>query len=552
MLQDFPLTDLQFLIEQNKALIEQNKALVAENKQLRNENQALLKRLDLALNKIAQQEEEIAKLKEEIARLKGQKPRPKIPPSILEGPKSKRGPSSSMTRHQPDHCKTSACLIIHETIRVKAQNVPKEAVFKGFQSYTIQELILKPHNTRYELERWRLPDGQYLTARLPEKPVGHYGPKLVAYLLHQYYGCRVTEPLLLAQLKEIGIRISAGQLSHLLLSSCPSFHQEKDRLLPAGLFATRQIQADDTGARHAGRNGYSTVIGNRYFTSITSTCTKNRMNFLALLHGASPKYLVNQDVMEYLNRVYPNSTFKGPWMLMGYNRLMDEKQWQQFLRSFGIQSQQELKYLTEAALFASLIAHGVPKDLGVHSDDAGQFKVFAHSLCWIHEERHYRKLIACNEVFQQAIDEVRGEIWQLYQKLQAYKVAPSPTFKQDINRQFDALFLHYPTTMPSLKKQLLKTYAKKRGLLQVLERPDTPLHNNLMETDAREVVVKRKISGGTRSLAGKRARDTFLSLKKTCIKLGVNFFHFLEDRLRRLFHIPPLEVLIINQAKLAH
>ncbi len=43
------------------------------------------------------------------------------------------------------------------------------------------------------------------------------------------------------------------------------------------------------------------------------------------------------------------------------------------------------------------------------------------------------------------------------------------------------------------------------------------------EQDNREFVTKRKISGSTRSNEGRRCRDTFASLKKTCRKLGIRF-----------------------------
>ena len=95
-----------------------------------------------------------------------------------------------------------------------------------------------------------------------------------------------------------------------------------------------------------------------------------------------------------------------------------------------------------------------------------------------------------------------------------------------------------------MNHQLAKTYAKKEKLLRVLERPKTPLHNNGTETDAREMVVKRKVSGGTRSEEGRKCRDTFLSLKKTCVKLNINFLEFLEDRVYRLFDIPRLSEII--------
>ena len=92
---------------------------------------------------------------------------------------------------------------------------------------------------------------------------------------------------------------------------------------------------------------------------------------------------------------------------------------------------------------------------------------------------------------------------------------------------------------------VLKGMTEKRAeLLRVLDRPEVPLHNNLSEGHMRDYVKKRKISGSTRSESGRRARDTFASLKKTCRRLGVNFWEYLQDRLRGRGQIPPLAELI--------
>ena len=47
--------------------------------------------------------------------------------------------------------------------------------------------------------------------------------------------------------------------------------------------------------------------------------------------------------------------------------------------------------------------------LGVHTDDAGQFDVFHHSLCWIHEERLYRKLILTSDDARADLERVRNQ-----------------------------------------------------------------------------------------------------------------------------------------------
>lgn len=531
-------------------LSEQNAFHLRQNTQLIEENRRLKDRLDIALNSIALQQEEIQRLKNEIAILKGQKPRPKIPPSILEGAKSndKQHNKNKLSRGKHPRRKKTRNLEIHAKNRIKPEFIPEGAILKGCQKFTIQDIILRPYNTVYELERWLLPDGTYLTGKLPQNIQGHYGPQLMSYILDQYYGCRITAPLLFAQLKEIGILISEGQLSNILIQDKEAFHQEKDDLLSAGIAATGQVQVDDTGARHRGVNGYSTVIANEYFTYVTSTDSKSRVNFLQILHGENPRYLINQDTVDYLESLKPANCLGGYLLLRAPSQSMNQTEWEGFLIELNIRSTGEIKLATEAALFASLIASGIPKDLGVHGDDAGQFNVFVRSLCWIHEERHYRKLIPTDEVVRQAIEQIRGAIWDLYKGLQSYKLSPCKDLKAKLEKSFDSLFLEKQTASPTLNHQLAKTYAKKEELLRVLERPETPLHNNITETDAREMVIKRKVSGGTRSEEGQKCRDTFVSLKKTCMKLGISFLGYLEDRIDRVFEIPMLAKVILTRS----
>ena len=86
-------------------------------------------------------------------------------------------------------------------------------------------------------------------------------------------------------------------------------------------------------------------------------------------------------------------------------------------------------------------------------------------------------------------------------------------------------------------------------LLLVLQRPEVPSHNNLSEGHVRDYVKKRKISGSTRSDSGRRARDTFASLKKTCRRLGVNFWEYLQDRVQGLGKVPRPADLIRQKAR---
>ncbi|MBN1655358.1 MAG: transposase [Deltaproteobacteria bacterium] len=195
----------------------------------------------------------------------------------------------------------------------------------------------------------------------------------------------------------------------------------------------------------------------------------------------------------------------------------------------------------------SALEHGLNPGLIVMSDDAGQFNVLIHALCWIHAERTLTKLIGFSDKQRADLDHARTQVWDLYQILKAYKPSPSETKKLEIQERFDAIFTQY-TSFASLNLALERLYKNKSELLLVLQYPDIPLHNNLSECDIREYVKKRKISGSTRSANGRRCRDTFTSLIKTCRKLGISFWDYLKDSVSGAGNIAPIGELILRHA----
>ena len=185
--------------------------------------------------------------------------------------------------------------------------------------------------------------------------------------------------------------------------------------------------------------------------------------------------------------------------------------------------------------------------MGIMSDAAGQFDILIHALCWIHEERHYRKFVSLTENEQVLIDGIRDAIWNLYEQLKEYKDKPKHELRLLIEKEFDGLFT-CKTESTAINDLLGNTLSRREGLLRVLDYPGLPLHNNDSERDIREYVKKRKISGSTRSMLGRKARDTFASLKKTCKKLGVCFWDYLRDRTGKLGRIKPLSDIIAEKA----
>jgi hypothetical protein len=493
------------------------------------------------------QGEEIQLLKDEIARIKGQKPKPKIRPSKLEKNRKKKKKSSSGKRPGSQKRKKTTDLIIHEKIRVPPESIPPGSIMKGYQPYTVQGIKILTYNVCYLLERWETPDGRNIVGKLPSHVQGHYNPQLKSYILYQYFHCHVTQPLLLEQLWEWGVDISAGQLNRILTEDKESFHSEKDDILTMGLKVSDYINVDDTGARHDGKNGYCTHIGNELFAWFQSTDSKSRINFLELLRAGQMDYVINEDALEYMNN---QCLAKSILHLLQdhYKKRFDElSEWETHLQELQIVNHRHIKIATEGALIGSLLHHGLPKSLVIVSDDAGQFNILNHALCWIHAERTLSKLIPPNEEKRKILEDTRKQIWDFYNDLKAYKISPNDTKKTQMEVEFEEIFKQ-KTDYQMLNLALNRLCENKSELLLVLERPEIPLHNNLSENDIREYVKRRKVSGSTRSELGRRCRDTFTSLKKTCRKLGVSFWEFLLDRCSKTHNIPPLQELILQHA----
>jgi hypothetical protein len=241
---------------------------------------------------------------------------------------------------------------------------------------------------------------------------GHFAPRLVSYILSPYHHQPVTQPLVLKHLLELGVEISAGQLSQILTHGNDEFHQEKEAVLSAGIEVSGYLQTDDTGARHEGKKGYCTSSGNDLFGWFKSTQSKSRVNFLELLRAQQSDYVINAGALEYIqHRGLPKAQVTGLESHGG--RFADHAAWEQHLAERGIKSPRHVTLATEGALMGSLLAPGFPIERVIVSDDAGQFNVFAQALCGIHAERGISRLIPFNDNPRQAQTGVQTQIWNL-------------------------------------------------------------------------------------------------------------------------------------------
>ena len=507
--------------------------------------------------RIQEQDEQIEQLKDEINILKGEKKRPKFKPSKLdqETDKDKDNKStekSSKKGKRPGSSKKpkNSQLTIHEDKIISPEGpVPEGSRFKGYQDFIVQELEIKTHNTRYRQERWVTPTGKTLIGQLPKSLNGrHFGPQLISYILYQHHHCHTTQPLLMEQLREWGVDISSGQINQILTSGHAGFHAEKDELLQTGLEVSSYVTVDDSGARHKGKNGYVTQIGNEVFAWFGSTESKSRVNFLELLRAGKTEYRLTPEAFTYMkvNKLpqTPLAALKSHAGTCAANKT----QWLELLEQLSISNERHRRIATEGALLGCVLHHGLCNDLAIISDDAGQFNVLLHGLCWVHAERLIHKLLPLNDNHREEIANIRSQIWNLYRDLKNYKTAPNSDQAKVLEKRFDDIF-NQKTSYATLNATLKRIHNNKAELLLVLSRPEVPLHTNGSETDIRDYVKKRKVSGGTRSDEGRRCRDTFTSLKKTCRKLGISFWQYLTSRLGAIDHaIDPLPDIIRDRA----
>jgi hypothetical protein len=475
-------------------------------------------------------QEENAALKAEVARLKGLPGRPRLKPSGME-PATEPGQGRTR-RERRDRLERTAPVVSEEQVlRVAA---PAGSRFKGYEDFLVQDLELRPRVIRYRRERWQTPEGENLVAPLPAGVRGHFGPELRRFILLQHHQGQVTVERITAFLTALGLTISKRQVVRLLTGSIGPFALEAGAVLRAGLETAPWITVDDTGARHGARNGVTTQLGDDRFAFFATSFAKSRENFLTILRAGHGDYVVNDDALTYMRE----HALAGPVIdrlaTHKVKHFADEPSWHAHLEALGISTLEvtpdPMKIASEGALWGSIRAHGLLGGTVIVSDDAGQFRVGCHALCWVHAERLVHKLVPYNDLQRQALDLVRQLLWWFYADLKAYKRHPCPRRKAQLRARFDRIFKRR-TGFVTLDRLLARLHARKDELLRVLDRPEIPLHTNGSENDLRAHVTKRKISGGTWSEAGREAHDTFLGLLKTCRKLGLSFFDYLGCRL---------------------
>jgi Transposase IS66 family len=486
------------------------------------------KTIQAQAEQIAQLKTTVQELRDEITRLKNTPKRPKFRSSGRPSSKN-AGNQNSSNQKNSNPALSTFVQKAREEIVVKPSNLPEGSRFKGYTTYSIQDLIITPKDVIYKLEIWQALDGSIIRAVLPPEVEGsHFGADLRA-LVHGLYASGMTQPAIFQFIKNIGIQISEGQIHHILMEEAKGYEEQSEAILSAGLQEASYIRVDDTGAQHKHQNGYCTHIGGQYFAYYKTTASKSRLNFLKLLAQGEEGYVINDAFIWHLFEGGIEDDILNSFEAYKGKRYCSQKGLIRLLNAIGLNAKKLRQFCLEAGMVGFVQEKLKPGQVLI-SDRAGQFNILNHAECWVHMERPLRKLVASTPEVETEIRQVREAIWILYAQVKEASI--SQKGKEQVLKAYNDLITRQ--VISSGVRAVLNAFEEHReGMLKALENPGLPLHNNDSERDIRGMVKFRNISGSTKSEEGRSFRDGLMTLKQTCYRLGENFWGYLKNWFRR-------------------
>lgn len=522
-----------------------------EDEGLRQVVTSLMNLVEQLSAKVTQQAEEIQRLRDENHRLKGEQGKPNIKPNPKASLSSEKERRVSKPHHKANkHAQIKIDRV--EVVKVDEDHLPVDAQFKGYEDVIVQDIEFRTENIRFRKEKYYSPSQKktYLAA-LPTGYTGQFGPAVRAWVLTLYYADGMSEPKILDLLQTVGMSISAGQLSDMLIKDQGWFHAESAAVLKAGLASSSWQHLDSTGTTVNGKNEQCHILCNSLYTAYSTLPTKDRLSLLRVLQGgADPVFQVNDLALELL----PQLGVTEKWCrmlptLLPHDQTYTENQLDDVLDAHlpkqGATLRRSVKEALAIATYRTQTAYPVVALL--LCDDAPQCNglTVQLALCWIHEYRHDKKLTPRFLAHCQHLSQFAKDFWKLYRDLLAYRDSPSPA--DALRAAFDHLF-GQSSGYDQLDERKALTLAKKEALLMVLSHPEILLHNNPAELAARQRVRKRDVSLQARTKEGIRAWDTFQTLLSTANKLGVNIYQYFYDRIAHTNALPSFAQLIKERA----
>jgi hypothetical protein len=506
------------------------------------------------------------RLRDEIRRLTGQSPRPTFPAS--RSPNSSKNSATDLSSEterrepKPHHKKPKLQRIVidrEEILRVDPALLPTDAEFKGYQPVVVQNLKLVTDNVLFQKEVYYSPSQRRrFLAPLPAGYTGQYGPHLRTLALVLHHAGQMSEPQIHALFTDAGIAIARGTISQFLIGGHEPFHAEAQEVLVAGLASSPWQHLDVTPTRVEGRNEACHVLCNPLYTAYQTRPSQDRLTVIGVLQGdVARRYRLDELAWAYLREVGVSQK-----LLVAVEALAAVQapavEWDE--ATFGALLATHVPWagpgqrqrILEAGAFAAYWAQeAIPPVHTLVCDDAPQFGGITPDLsgCWVHDGRHYKKLLPLLPQHREEVAAFRKRYWEYYRQLLAYQRAPTAAAAARLEGEFDTLFSTV-TGLEMLDERIARSRAKKAALLLVLKHPELPLTNNAAELGVRRRVRKRDVSFGPQSEAGKQAWDTFQTLCATAAKLGVSFYRYIHDRVSGACELRPLAAMIEEQAGL--
>ena len=508
-------------------------------------------------------------LKDEISHLKGEQGKPKIKSNkrknndISSEKERKNGgagdeddPENSKQMKRKRQPKLPQIKIDREQIcQVDKSDLPKDIQFKGYSDVVIQDIKIVTDNVKYRREIYYSPSQRktYL-GDLPSDIAGkgEYGVGVRSLIPLLKSECNLSESSILDFLQNFGIVLSSAYISNQWTKGYELFHQEKSDIFKAGLSSCHYQQIDDTGARVNGENHYTQILCNPFYSAYFTTPRKDRLTVLDVFRNFAPReFLYNHHALSLLGAFHLSKKMvQATDDLLDKGRVFDEGALDSLLNTIRAGPNQRSRIKEACAIAAYREQTHFPVIQTLVCDDAPQFKLLTKelALCWVHDGRHYKKLHPIVHLHQNILDDFLSRYWLYYHKLVAYQEAPGPTQAILLTEKFEELF-STRTAYDQLNARIAKTLAKEQELLLVLKYPDVPLHNNASELAARVQARARDVSLHTRSEAGTKIKDTFMTICQTAKKLGVRTYDYILDRVSGECKLPSLAHLIEEKAR---
>lgn len=447
-------------------------------------------------------------------------------------------------------------LTIHETVEcpVDPTILPPDAVRLADEMVVVQDVEIKPHNTRFQRQvYYSAAQQQYYHGPLPAGyDHGDFSANLRALIVALKYCGNMSEPKIAELLENFDIQVSSGSLSNILTHSAAAFEQEYHDVLVAGLSSTSYQQTDDTSARVKGAFWHTHIFCNPFYTLYSTRPHKDRLALLGALQNTGElHFCLGSETLKLLQ-----TEFKIPqkWQqqIAGLGEVeYAQPQFKTLLDDWFGDGNQQVRRAIEHAAAIVYYRHQtcVPVVRTLVCDDAGQFKLLTEklALCWIHEGRHYEKLSPVVGRHAEALEAFQERFWKYYKMLQEYRAGPSEAWAARLRLEFDELF-STRTGYQALDDRIAKTKSNREELLTVLSEPSVPLHNNASELGARVSARRRDVSLHSRSERGVRGMDIFTTVVQTSKKLGLSAYAYVRDRLRGTDALPPLAQSIFQAA----